>query len=300
MFAYEQVTSLPTIEAPTLQSSAMLLTLNISMYTGRKADKKTKDEVLIDKGARAKNAASVYKSLFAGDTDLDAINTFQARARREIAAVTLPWSDNGTRMVSTRNFFEVSQLLSSLRVEFEALINKFVAGYALKVSNAAFALGDMFDRSEYPDPAEIKHRFAFNYAFEPVPSSNDFRVDLHNEAVEMLQSHYAKTAQQRLDAAMQDVWMRVMDEVTRLRDKLIVPEEGKRPRIFATTFDGFKELVGSLQALNITNDPKLEDVRVQLHNALEPVDLDSIRESDEMREAVKEKMQRVLDKFGDM
>ena len=59
MFAYEQVTSLPAIEAPTLQSSAMLLTLNISMYTGRKADKKTKDEVLIDKGARAKNAASV-------------------------------------------------------------------------------------------------------------------------------------------------------------------------------------------------------------------------------------------------
>lgn len=300
MFAYEQATSLPAIEAPTLQSSAMLLTLNISMYTGRKADKKVKDEVLIDKGAHAKNAASVYKSLFAGDADLDAINTFQARARREIAAVTLPWSDNGTRMVSTRNFFEVSQLLSSLRVEFETLVNKFVAGYALKVSNAAFALGDMFDRSEYPDPAEIKHRFAFNYAFEPVPSSNDFRVDLHNEAVQMLQQHYSKTAQQRLDAAMQDVWMRVMDEVTRLRDKLIVPEEGKRPRIFATTFDGFKELVGSLEALNITNDPKLEDVRVQLKNALEPVDLDSIRESDEVRESVKEKMQRVLDKFGDM
>ena len=116
----------------------------------------------------------------------------------------------------------------------------------------------------------------------------------------MLQSHYAKTAQQRLDAAMQDVWGRVMDEATRLRDKLIVPEEGKRPRIFATTFDGFKELIGSLQALNITNDPKLEDVRVQLKNALEPVDLDSIRESDEVRESVKEKMQRVLDKFGDM
>ena len=97
---------------------------------------------------------------------------------------------------------------------------------------------------------------------------------------------------------MQDVWERVIDEVERLRDKLIVPEEGKRPRIFASTFDGFKDLVGSLHALNITNDPNLEDARHDLSLALESVDIDSIRESDEVRGAVKEKMQRVLDKFA--
>lgn len=299
MYQHDYTTdALPAIETPSLQSSAMLLHVNISMYTGRKADKKTKEEVISDKGARTKNAASVYKSLFAGDADLEAIGTFAAKARRDIAAVTLPWSDSGVRMVSTRNFFEVSQLLSSLRVEFEALVSKFVSGYALKVSNAAFALGDLFDRSEYPDPAEIRHRFAFNFSFEPVPSSNDFRVDLHNEAVEMLKSHYSKTAQQRVDAAMQDVWQRVMDEATRLRDKLIVPEEGKRPRIFESTFDGFKDLIGSLHALNITNDPDLEATRVQLKNTLDNVDIGSIRESDEVREAVKAQMQRVLDKFS--
>jgi len=114
----------------------------------------------------------------------------------------------------------------------------------------------------------------------------------------MLKEHYSKTAQQRIDLAMQDVWQRVIDETTRLRDKLIVPEEGKRPRIFETTFSGFKDLVESLHALNITNDPQLEHARVQLKNALEPIDIDSIRESDEVREAVKEQMQRVLDKFS--
>jgi hypothetical protein len=299
MYMHELDTAtLPAVEAPTLQSSAMLLSIHISMYTGRKADKKTREEVISDKGARAKGAASVYKSLFAGDEDLDAINTFQAKARRDIAAMTLPWSDAGIRLVSTRNFFEVSQALSSLRQEFDALVRKFVNNYAMKVSNAAFALGDLFDRNEYPDPAEITHKFSFSYSFEPVPSSNDFRVDLHNEAVEMLRDHYQKTSSERLNAAMQDVWARVIDEVTRLRDKMIVPEDGKRPRIFATTLDGFKDLVSSLEALNITNDPQLEDARVQLRNALEPVDIDSIRESDDVRNSVKEKMQRVLDKFA--
>lgn len=290
--------NLPQVQAPTLQSSAMILRLSISMYTGRKADKKTREEVVADKGAAAKSAASVYKSLFAGDADLEAINTFQAKARREVAFMTVPWTDSGDRLVSTRNYFEVADRLSALRNEFNALVDKFVSGYATKVSNAAFALGDLFDRTEYPDPQEIAHKFAFSYSFEPVPDSNDFRVDLQNEALQTLREQYQQAAQQRLNIAMGDVWSRVMDEVTRLRDKLIVPEEGKRPRIFESSFDGFKELVGSLEALNIVNDPQLEEARVQLKNALEPVDITSIRESDEMRDAVRNKMQAVLDKFS--
>lgn len=290
--------NLPDIDAPTLQSSAMILRLHISVYTGRKIDKKTREEVLVDKGAKTKAAASVYKSLFAGDADLDAINAFAAKARRDVAFITSPWADNGDRLVSTRNYFEVAELLSSLRREFYVLRDRFRDNYTIKVGAAAFALGDLFDRSEYPLPDEIMGRFSFAYSFEPVPSSNDFRVDLQNDAIEMLKSHYQKTAQERLQAAMGDVWERVIGEVTRLRDKLVLPEDGRRPRIFASTFEGFKDLVGSLEALNITNDPRLEDVRVQLKNVLEPIDIDSIRESDEVRESVKENMQRVLDKFS--
>lgn len=299
MYMHEiDAANIPAIDTPSLQSSAMLLSIHISMYTGRKADKKTRQEVVSDKGANSKSAASVYKSLFAGDTDLEAINSFQAKARRDIAAMTLPWSDSGTRLVSTRNFFEVSKALTTMRQEFNTLVRTFVDNYALKVSNAAFALGDLFDRNEYPDPIDIAHKFAFSFSFEPVPSTNDFRVDLHNEAVEMLQQHYNNTTQQRLEAAMQDVWERVIDEVSKLRDKMIVPEEGKRPRIFASTLEGFKDLVGSLHALNITNDPKLEEARAQIQSALEPVDIDSLRDSDEVRDSVHNKMQSVLDKFS--
>lgn len=283
--------------APTLQTSSMILRLHISMYTGRKADKKTREEVLADKGARSKGAASVYKSLFAGDQDLDSITAYASHARRRVAALTVPWGDNGDRLLATKSFFDVSAELSSLRAEFEARVALFSVNYGNKISNAAFALGDLFNRDEYPHPDEIVHKFAFSYSFEPVPDSGDFRVDLQNDALNMLRESYQKAADQRLEAAMQDVWTRVIDETTRLRDKMIVPDKGNRPRIFETTLDGFKELIGSLDALNITNDPQLETIRVQLHNALDPLDIDSLRESDSVRGAVKEQMQRVLDKF---
>jgi len=44
-----------------LSSSAMLLDLNISVYTGRKQDKVTAEEVNLAKNTRSSKAASVYK-----------------------------------------------------------------------------------------------------------------------------------------------------------------------------------------------------------------------------------------------
>jgi len=79
---------------------------------------------------------------------------------------------------------------------------------------------------------------------------------------------------------------------------MVVPEHGTRPRIHASTFEGFKSLIDSLDALNITNDPQLEHTRVQLKNAVDAVDIDSLRESDNVRNAVREQMQSVLDRFN--
>ncbi len=45
--------------------AAMLVDLQISIYSGRKQDKRTQAEVTLSKGANSKKAASVYKSLFA-------------------------------------------------------------------------------------------------------------------------------------------------------------------------------------------------------------------------------------------
>jgi hypothetical protein len=52
-----------------------------------------------------------------------------------------------------------------------------------------------------------------------------------------------------------------------------------------------------LVGLNITNDPDLEEARVALKNAIEPIDRDSLRDSDELRDSVRIKMDAILTKF---
>ena len=53
--------------------AAMLVDLQISLYSGRKQDKATQAEVTQSKSAKSSKAASVYKSLFAECAELDAI-----------------------------------------------------------------------------------------------------------------------------------------------------------------------------------------------------------------------------------
>ena len=64
------------------------------------------------------------------------------------------------------------------------------------------ALGDMFDRSEFPTPESIAHKFSFRVNYMPVPKAGDFRVDIGNDAQTELQTRLAKLADERVEAAM--------------------------------------------------------------------------------------------------
>ena len=132
-----------------LSSSAMLLDMNISVYTGRKQDKVTAEEVNLAKNTRSSKAASVYKSLFVGDADLEAINSHAGKVRTWLYSVTLPWSDSGTRLVPTKAFFDISHELSEHEKEFDRLVQQFVTNYGVKISSQAFKLGKLFNPVEY-------------------------------------------------------------------------------------------------------------------------------------------------------
>ena len=295
-----QINQLPEGKAPTFASSAMLLDVHISMYSGRKTDRKTQDEVTVAKGAGSKRASSVYKHLFADDADLEAINRYQARCRRGVEDLTLPWADSGTRMVTTAAFFDVSRELTVMRTEFDRLVALFLTNYTAKISNAAFRLGALFDRNDFPVVDEIKHKFRFHYVFSPVPTAGDFRVDLHQSAVTMLRDHYSKVANERVQAAVDDVWGRVFEKVSHLRGKLGAQDESRKRRtpIYETTLENIKELARRLDGLNLTGDPAMTEAGEMMREAVDGVDIDSLRESDEVRDSVRSKMDAIINKFS--
>lgn len=277
--------------------AAMLVNLNISIYSGRKQDKRTQEEVTTAKGSHSKRAASVYKNLFAECKELDDITKFQARVRCEHYRLTMPWDDTGTRLLPTKTLLDYKTAMNRYEAEFDRLVEVFLNQYDVLVAAAAFQLGTLFDRGEYPLRDQVGRRFSMDTAMTPMPVSGDFRLDIESEVQRDLVAQFETRMERQLAAAHQDAWTRLHEVLTRMSVRLTTSEDGKRQIFRDTTVTNAEELCELLTKLNITNDPVLEKARRQLEDALQGVTPAGLRESDGERVLVKQKVDAILSGF---
>lgn len=277
--------------------AAMLVDLQISIYSGRKQDKRTQAEVTLSKGANSKRAASVYKSLFADCVELDAITKFQARARAEHYRLTLPWNDYGARLLPTKALLDYQKSMGRYQAEFDRLVDAFLDKYDTLVAAAAFQLGTLFDRDEYPMREVVARKFRMDTSFTPLPVAGDFRLDIENEVQQELVDKYEKKIQEQIAAANQDAWTRLYEALKRLSDRLVVTEDGKKKVFHDTMVTGAIDLCELLTQMNVTNDQALEKARRQLEGVLSGVTPKELREEDGTRILTKKKVDEILDAF---
>jgi len=284
-----------------IDTCAMLVEFNASVWTARKLDKTTTNEVVASKNAGAKDAARVNKHLLAGRTELDIIQQAVGRARQFVYDNTAPWSDSGLRLLPTVNFMKFTERMNDFEEEMETLVKAFVVIYPTLITAQALALGDMFKRDDYPSANEMMTKFSFRVNYMPVPSSGDFRVDVGNQAQAELKARLESLTQERIDSAMADVRERLSTHLKRMSDRLTtdyIGGEAKQRRFHDTLVDGALELCDLTKALNVTNDVTLETARSQLEQLLVGVTPADLRKNEAIRQDVKRNVDAILDKFN--
>jgi hypothetical protein len=276
-------------------NNAMLVDLNISVWTGRKMDKKVSEEVDATKGTKAR-AGNYHKKLLAGSDKLEKIQKVVTAVRSWNYQQTLPWSDGGTRLLPMKNFFDYKQTLNNYQQQYDEAVEEFLVEYPQLVSSSAFTLGDLFDRGEYPTADSLRDKFKFKYVFCPVPDAGDFRIDVEEQAKSELQQQYKSYYETKLAEAMGEAWNRLHDTLKHLSDRMDYTDESKK-KFWDSTITNAVELCGLLSNLNVTNDPKLEEARQKLEKALTGVNASDIRESEAIRSSVKSKVDDILSMF---
>jgi hypothetical protein len=292
-----------TINQPryNLDTCTMLVEFNASVWTARKLDKSTTSEVVANKNAAAKDAARVNKHLLAGRSELDVIQQAVSRARTFVYDNTLPWSDSGLRLLPTINFMKFTEKMNDFEEEIAALVKSFVAIYPTLITAQAMALGDMFKRDDYPTANEIMTKFSFRVNYMPVPTSGDIRVDIGNEAQRELQKKLDELTNERIEAAMRDVRGRLGEHLKRMSDRLTtdyVQGEAKSRRFHDSLVDGALELCDMTKALNVVNDPDLEQARNKLEKILVGVSPEDLRKNEAVRQDTKKEVDAILSKFN--
>lgn len=278
-----------------ISNSAMLVDLNISVWTGRKMDKKVSEEVDASKGTKAR-AGNYHKKLLAGSDKLEKIQKIVSAVRTWNYNNTLPWSDGGSRLLPMKNFFEYKTMLNNFEQQYQQAVDEFLQEYPQLVSTSAFTLGSLFDRNEYPDAENLRGKFGFKYVFFPVPDAGDFRIDVEEQAKAELQQQYKSYYETKLAEAMKDAWTRLHDTLKHLSERMDYTDENKK-KFWDSTITNATELCGLLSNLNVTNDPKLEEARQKLEKALAGVKPEDIRESEAIRTNVKSKVDEILNMF---
>ncbi len=289
------------VHSISIDTATMLMSFNASVWTARKLDKGVTDEVLHDKGAGAKGAARVNKSLMAGRTELVDIQAVVGAARTYVYENTAEWA-NGQRWIPTNRLLKVDKRMSDFKQEFTALSEAFFEIYPSLISGQAFAMGNMFIRSEYPSVSEIRRKFAFSYDFDPMPVTNDFRVAIPAEAQADLRTRLEKANTRRIDEAMSGLRKQLGDHLRRMAERLVSVEgkdgELKQQRFHDTLVTNAYELCDLIGDFNVAGDADLSAAKTQLEKVLAGTTAETLRIDPDRREEVRVEVNKMLDAWS--
>lgn len=278
-----------------INSSAVLVELNISVWPASKIDREVTDQINSQAGA-VRDATQTKKNLFAGTSLRKNIERYAAKVRLYHNQHTLPWADKGERLLPTKLFMDYKQQMNKYETEFNDLCNQFFDNYADLVQEAQANLSKLFDANDYPPLEDVKLKFGFRRTVKPVPASGDFRLDVPAEDMDELRSEFEKQQQEKLAEAVREPWERLHAQLVSISEKMTEADDTKK-RYHDSFITNPLELCSLLSKLNITNDPKLEEARRQLEITMTGANLESLKEDADARSELKSKVDAILGKF---
>jgi len=275
-----------------IANNTMVVNLQISVWSGFKLDKGMTQKVTSEANA-ASDAARVNKHIVPKES-LKEIITAQGALRTHFYTNTLPWGDNGDRLLPRLSFMDFMQAHGKLNEEFNNAVDNFVHEKYLRARDQAeFRMGEMFRSEDYPEPEQLRRRFAVNLDIHGVPTGHDFRVDMDTNTVDMLRKQIEEKNQERVTSAMRDVWDRLADVLGHFANKM------SDDSVFRdSTVKNLEELVDMLPALNVTGDPQLEQIRQDITDTLIGYTPKDLRKDMAVRQAAAQESKRIIDQMS--
>lgn len=285
-----------------LSERAMLAHVKLSVWTARRIDRKVTDEVNEAHGAA--NDAGRFNKLLVDKTALAPVTLAVGHARTFHYSRTLPWQDEGARLLPALAFTDYAAQLRAIKGTFESAVSDFLKAYPEAVEAARKRLGGLFKAEDYPGVDDIARRFAFEIVVNPVPTGADFRVDLGDGQAEMIRQEIEARAQAQLSEAMRDVYRRVGDACERMVDRLRSYQPGgdgeRASGVFRDSLvENVRDLAEILPALNITADPRLAAIAERVRRDLTRYNADALRDDGAARETVADAAAAILADVSD-
>ena len=250
------------VTIPTIADSAMLVYVQVRMWSARKLDKKQTAKTIEEANA-TRDAARVNKHLLANaDSKLKEVQRKANEIRDFLDTNTLPWDKAGNRIISNAHALIAVGKLENLRKDFEELADDFVADYPALREQAIANLGDMGEHGDYPAAGIVRAKFGVKIEFSPVPTNfGDVRVGMSQQQAQAWQAHFEDNVKSQVADSLKAAWARLREDLEKYSDRLTRDPGDDKGRIFRDTMvTNLRETCALLSSLNIFGDEELAKI----------------------------------------
>lgn len=284
-----------------LDERALLVKLSISTWSARKTDRQVSLEVTEQKNAQS-NRGTFSKVLISRES-LKKIQKVESAARESHRTLTLPWNDDGSRIITTEGYQHYSKVMRDYRTAMQDAVNDFLKGYDDLVKSAKGEMGKLFKAEDYPDLAEVSSKFNFEVEPTPIPMSRDFRAKVSNSEAKAIAKDIEARTTARVDNAVKDVWRRVAELTERMFTRLqdFKPREGLHGTEGAfrdSLVENIRDLAGIMPSLNISGDPTFTKIHKELTEQLCHYDAEDLRDDVAARKRTAKSAKKIYDKVS--
>jgi hypothetical protein len=200
----------------------MLAAVHISIWTAVKHDRRVSQEVAAQHGAPV-TSGRYNKQLLRDAAKLDELRTLAGQIRQHFHKVTLPWSDEGYRVLPAHFFFDLSTEMRVFEQAFETLVEEFLDICPSYVEQVRPALNGLFREEDYPAVTKLRQKFGLKLEVLPVPSGDDFRVSMSAEERARVAREIDENVRRSLQKGTEDLWNRLKAVVGHMAERLQEP-----------------------------------------------------------------------------
>lgn len=267
-----------------LGERSMLCRLPISIWQARKTDK-----ALAAETARAHSADPTMHShtrrLLAKEHLAD-INSAITEIKTTWYTHTLPWQDDGVRILRTSGVLPLKAKLDPLIDKLtNTLIPAFVAAYPTYREEMRTRQGPLFNINEYPHPNTIARKFSVALTFEPLPDFADWRADgIPDDLLATLAAQGASNTSAAIEQAQQDIYRRLRDAAAHMHNRLLAYQGTRKGAFHDTLVTNISDLLAVIPTLVISDDPLLSAIAEATRVGLTTHSPDTLRDDPDARE----------------
>ena len=273
-----------------LNERAMLVKVTCHQWSASSTNQRVSKEACIQNGA--KSDAGVFVTKLTPKGALDEINSERLKCRAIWLRYTLPWMDGGYRVIPSALFFEYTKKMRAAIAKHTKAVERFLERYPEYLQEAQERLGNIKKEHRLPSVEEIKYKFGIDCDVLPMPFDGDFRIDMNADDLDEIKANARNTIEAAASKAVTELYKQFGQLITN-----IIKSMKKDKRIHASVIHNLKDFCDMIPVMNITDDPKLEELRKEAMKKLSTLDPEDLRAIKSKRQAAGKDASELLDKI---